>query len=502
MNYSIGIDIGTTTVKCILFGEKASVIAEAGREYGTLLPEPSWAQQNPEDWWNAVAECIRIILAKSWVDPEDVKVISVSSQAPAVIPVTREGEPLHDALIWMDRRSTQEYELLLEKVGEKRVYEITGNRLDTYFTLTELMWFIRNHPEIMEKCHKVLQVNGYVNYKLTGEFTIDDSHASLTQIYDIHRECWSHELLEAIGAGEEWMPKVYDCMEPIGTVSKAAASVTGLSCNTVVLAGTVDATAAALEMGVYAGGRAAEMTGTSSVALVGFDELITVEELSYLKGRKKNSTLLYGAMNTAGGSLRWFRDAIYGGETLKKDSYNRMNREVERQAKRPTRVIFLPYMAGERAPIWDPDARGTFMGLNLNTNRAELIRAIMEGTCYALKNNLEQAENIGIPIRDILCCGGCSKSDIWLKIKASVIDKELKIPEVNLGAPGGLACMNAAYLGEYGSPEEASDVALRIKKTIEPVKEWVPVYQELYQIYLHTYQELKQQFKELASVRI
>ena len=499
MSYSIGIDIGTTTVKCILFGEKAKVVAEAGKEYGTLLPEPSWAQQDPDDWWRAVVECIRVILAKSWVNAEDIRVISVSSQAPAVLPVTKEGKPLHDALIWMDRRSVEEYEIIKETVGARRVFEITGNRLDTYFTLTELMWFIRNHPEIMEKCFKVLQVNGYVNYKLTGEFTIDDTHASLTQLYDVHRDCWSRELLDAIGADVDLMPQVYDCMAPIGHVSAEAAELTGLSTGTVVLAGAVDATAAGLEMGVYSGGRVAEMTGTSSVVLIGFDELVTGEELSYLKGRAKNSTLLYGAMNSAGGSLRWFRDALYGGETMKKDAYPRMNREV--RAKRPSRIIFLPYMAGERAPIWDPDARGTFIGLNLNTSRAELIRAIMEGACFALQDNLDQAAKMGLPIKDIICCGGCSRSDIWLKIKASVIGKEIKLPEVNLGAPAGLAYMNAAYMGEYSTPEEASDANLRIKKVVEPVREWIPMYRELYQVYLESYQSLKRQFKNLARIR-
>ena len=500
MQYSIGIDIGTTTVKCILFKEGPEVVAEAGKEYETLLPEPSWVQQNPENWWNAAVESIRMVLAKSWVNPEDIKVISVSSQAPAVLPVDKEGKPLHDALIWMDRRSKEELEIIRQTIGEKQIFELTGNRLDTYFTLTELMWFLRKKPELMEKCHKVLQVNGYINYKLTGTFSIDDSHVSITQIYDIHKKCWSEELLSAIGTDISLMPDIYESSEPIGTVSKATSEITGLSTKTVVLAGTVDATAAALEVGVYEGGKVAEMTGTSSVVLIGFDELVTAKDLSYLKGNKKGSTILYGAMNSAGGSLKWFRDALYGGETPKKDSYQRINREIEKMAKVPSSLIFLPYMAGERAPIWDPDARGTFIGLNLNTNRAEMMRAIMEGTCYALLNNLDQAVKMGIPIEDIICCGGCSKSDIWLKIKASVIQKEIKIPEMNLGAPGGLSYMNAAHMGEYKTAEEASKACLKIKRRIEPVKEWIAPYQELYQIYLDSYQSLKKQFKALANV--
>ena len=500
MRYSIGIDIGTTTVKCILFREGPQVAAEAGKEYETLLPEPSWVQQNPENWWDAAVQCIRMVLAKSWVNPEDIKVISVSSQAPAVLPVDKDGRPLHDALIWMDRRSKEEYEIIKEEVGEDKIFDITGNRLDTYFTLTELMWFLRHKPEVMDKCHKVLQVNGYINYKLTGTFSIDDTHASLTQIYDIRHNCWSDELLNAIGAEASLMPDVYRCCEPIGTVSAEAAALTGLSVKTAVLAGAVDATAAGLEAGVYEGGRIAEMSGTSSVVLIGFDKLVTARELSYLQGRGENSTILYGAMNTAGGSLKWFRDALYGGETIRKDSYQRINREIEKMAKYPSKIIFLPYMAGERAPIWDPDARGTFIGLNLNTNRAEMVRSIMEGTCFALKDNLDQAVKIGIPIHDIICCGGCSKSDIWLKIKASVIDKEIKLPEVNLGAPGGLSYMNAAFMGEYESPEEASAASLKIKRTVEPVKEWVEPYREMYHIYVESYKALKDEFKALVKI--
>ena len=464
MEYSIGIDIGTTTVKCILFGEGVQVVAEAGREYKTLLPKASWAQQNPEDWWKGVAESIRSILTESRVAPEDIKVISVSSQAPAVLPMTKEGEPLHDALIWMDRRSTKELEILEEKIGTKKVY-------------------------------------GYINYKLTEVFSIDATHASLTQLYDVHNNCWSEELFEAIGGDTKIMPDIYDCMDVIGHVSKKAAEETGLSMKTVVLGGAVDASAAALEVGVYGDGSIAEMTGTSSVVMFGFDGLVTCNELSYLRGVKENTTILFGAMNTAGGSLKWFRDALYGGETPQNDAYPRINKEIEAGAKNPTGLIFLPYMAGERAPIWDPNARGTFMGLNMNTTRAEMLRAVMEGTSFALQDNLDQAIKTGIPIRDFICCGGCSKSDIWLKIKASVIGQEIKIPSVNLGAPGGLGYMNAAFMGEYKTPEDASRAALQIKKIVEPVEEWIPIYKELYQIYLDSYQSLKSQFAALAQIK-
>ena len=499
MNYSIAIDIGTTTVKCILFSEGCRVVAEASREYTTLHPKPSWAEQDPEAWWNGTVESIRRLLEKSGVDPKEIRVISVSSQAPAVLPVGKDGKPLRNAMIWMDRRSVKEQEALAGSLGERHVFDVTGNRLDSYFTLTELLWCVNHEPEVMDKCYKLLQVNGYVNMKLTGVFSIDVSHATLTQLFDVHSESWSEELIRAAGADRSWMPDVYECMDPLGCVTPEAAALTGLSADTVVLAGAVDATAAGLEIGVTRDGKVAEVTGTSSLVLVGFDHLVTTYDLCYLRGRKPGSTVLYGPMNTAGGSLKWFRNHLYdrnGGD----DVYDRINAEVESGTSGPSGLIYLPYLTGERAPIWDPDARGCFIGLHMDTSRRLMMRSVMEGTSFALQDNLETAHRAGFTYSDIISCGGCTKSEIWLKIKASVIDRPIHVPEVNLGAQGGLAFMNAAFLGEYDSPEEASESCFRIAKTVEPVREWVEPYREMYAIYKDTYQALKPQFKALAEL--
>ncbi len=501
MNYSIGIDIGTTTVKAILFREGPAVAAEASREYSTFIPHHAWAEQDPMDWWNGTVHCLRRILAESRVDPADIKVISVSSQAPCALPLDREGNPLHNALIWMDRRSGAELEQLLESPGMDRVFEITGNRLDTYFMLPELMWLLKHEPAVMERCHKLVQVNGFINTKLTGTFTIDESHATLTEIYDYRANDWSDEILRAAGADRSLMPEIVDCCTPIGTVTARAAAETGLSTKTVVLAGTVDATAAALEVGVTKEGHAAEMTGTSSVIMISFDRIYTAKELSFLRGCSRGKTILFGAMNSVGGSLKWFRDALMGGETPANDAYPRINRMVGEDAPDPTSLIFLPYLNGERSPIWDPDARGAFIGVNPNTNLATMARAIMEGGCYALKHNLDQVANAGLSFDDMICCGGCSKSEIWLKIKASVIGKRILVPKVNLGAPGGLSYMNAAYLGEYASPEEAAEACLRIDHCVEPVPEWTKPYEELYRIYLDCYPGLKDRFRAIAGIR-
>ena len=501
MRYSLGIDIGTSTVKCVLFREGARVAGQASREYETLIRGGgTFIEQDARKWWSCTADAIRQVLRESRIDPKDIRVISVSSQAPCVLPVDEEGQPLSRALIWMDRRSSEELEILKEKVGAGRIQRITGNRPDTYFALSELMWMLRHEPEQMAKCHKVLQVNGYINFCLTGRFTIDRSHASLTQMFDVRKDTWSGELLKAAGADEQLMPELVECGEEIGHVSEKASAETGLSADTAVLGGMVDAAAAALEVGVVDDGQIVEMTGTSSVVIIAFRSLIIHRRLCYLRGCRKGTALLFGAMNSTGGSLKWFRDTLYQDGRPKSSAYSRMNTEIENKSSSPTRLVYLPFLAGERAPIWDPYARGAFIGIGLNTTRADLIRSVMEGTCFALKMNLDEVASSGISFDTLLCCGGCSRSEIWLKIKASVIDSAIAVPSVNLGAPRGLAFLNASFLGEFASPEEGAVSCRRIRRIVEPVREWVGPYQEMYEIYKDSYDALKKEYREMAGL--
>lgn len=498
MTYTLGIDIGTTNVKSVLFAEGPKAIAEAAYEYPTAFPAPSWAQQNPDHWWEGCIATINAVLSKSGIDAAGIKAVAVSCQSPCALLVDRDGKPLHDALIWMDRRSTEELELLDRTVGSQKIFDITGNRLDTYFMLSELLWFKRHHPELLDKTYKILQVNGYVNLKLTGEFSIDRSNFSLTQINDLRGGGWSKELLDAIGVDLSIMPPIYDCSEVIGCVTPEAAKLTGLKAGTPVLAGSVDASVAALEAGVQQN-IALEMTGTSSVMLIGVNKPVTTITLSHLTGIDENTHYLYGAMSSAGGSLKWFRDALYGGESREKNAYACMDAEVVRDAPEPTRLLFLPYMVGERAPIWNPAARGVYFGLSMSTNRAQMIRAIMEGASFALLHNLEEAENIGLFPEQLYVVGGCSNSDIWLRIKASVVNREIIVPCNTLGANGGLACLMAAYTGEFETPAQAAAAGFKIAKTVEPVDAWVERYRRQYQEYKRLYESLEPNFKSFSS---
>ena len=497
--YTLGIDIGTTNIKSVLFKPGAILVAQAVREYKTSFLHPSWAQQNADDWWNTVVETIRKVLADSGVDSAEIAAVAISCQAPTMLPVDKTGKPLSDALIWMDRRSDAQCERLSEKIGAQRIFDISGNRMDPFYVLGKLLWFKENQPDLYERTFKVLSPNSYVNLKLTGEYSLDPVHASLSQAYDIRSNRWSDEILAAAGISSSLFPPVTEGHVPIGTVSSSAAESTGLKAGTPVLTGTVDGAAAALEAGVVGSGTAVEMTGTSSVLLMSSASPMTSMNLTYMYSAAPGHHLLLGAMSSTGAALKWFRDTLY--EAQSPDAYAHMDEEISKKATHPTNIVFLPYLAGERAPIWDSDARGTFLGLTLSTDRSQVVRSIMEGSAFALRDNVDEAARAGIQLDRIRTVGGHANSDVWLKIKASVLDREIDVVDASLGAPGGLAYLLGAYTGEFSSIEEASVACLHIKRSVGPVREWVGQYRELFGLYKSIYGHLKDDFVALAKIK-
>ncbi len=496
--YTLGIDIGTTNIKSVLFKEKALAVAQAVCEYNTDIPRASWAQQRADDWWDGVVGTIRKVLAESRIDASEIAAIAISCQAPTMLPIDESGAPLHDALIWMDRRSSAQCDMLSDKVGAGRIFEITGNRVDPFYVLGKLIWFRENHPSLYGKIYKILSPNSYINLKLTGEFTLDPVHASLTQAYDVRSNRWSDELLNAAGVESSLFPVVTEGHVPIGQVSAAAAALTGLKAGTIVLTGTVDGAAAALEAGVVGNGAAVEMTGTSSVLLMSSTRPMPSLNLTYMYSAVPGQHLALGAMSSTGAALKWFRDTLYEEKSV--DAYACMDKEIGQNAGSPTGIVFLPYMAGERAPIWDSDARGTFVGMTLRTNRGQIMRSIMEGSAFALRHNVEEAMHAGNSLDRIRTVGGQANSDVWLKIKSSVLNQEIEVVDASLGAPGGLAYMLGSYTGEFNSIEEAARQCLRIKQTIQPVREWVEHYSELFGLYKSIYSHLKNDFAALARI--
>jgi len=499
----LGIDIGTTNAKAALFDRSGALLGEAQKEYSTAYPKAGWAEQAPDDWWSATVAIVRRLLDTAPVEPKDVAAISVSSQAPTALPVDEQGIALRPALIWMDRRSETQCARLRQTVGADRLLRINGNRIDPYFGAPKILWLLENEPGVARRTRFFLQANGYVNFKLTGKFAIDASHASLVQCYDMALGDWSDELCSMMGVPLEKLPPVLSCTDVIGTVNAEAARVTGLLEGTLVVAGAVDGVAAALEAGVVAPGEAVEMTGTSTVLLICVEEPPRQPELIALAHGAPGSYLLVGAMVSTGAALRWFRDELGVAEvematSSSRSAFDVMSDEAGGVSPGAGGLLFLPYMMGERSPIWNTDARGVLFGLSLATSRAQIIRSLMEGAAFGLRHNLEVAEETGVHIPSLRSVGGGSRSAVWSQIKADVLGRPIEVPGTSIGAPLGDALLAGVGAGIH------SDVASAVRSITRPVTRYRPGafaqarYENLYRLYRQLYVANEQLFHELA----
>lgn len=493
------IDIGTTNVKCVVSDCEMNVLADCSSEYQTHSTGPARFEQDCEDWWVHTKIALSGALSKAGVSALSVAGIAVSSQAPSMLPVDRCGKALYPALIWMDRRSDVQCDEMNRRIGAERIFQITGNNADPFYTFSELLWFRENCPEQFGKTYSVLQTNGYVNFRLTGEMTIDRTHASITQCFDVNTGRWSEEILRAFDLDASIMPRLVDCDEIIGGVSEIAAAETGLKPGTPVLGGSVDGAAAGLEGGAFDSGKAVEMSGTSSVLLIGSNEMHCNPNLTYMYSAIEHMHLLLGCMSTTGGALKWYRDQLFHEDGA--NAYDRMNQKILAECPNPSSVIFLPYLAGERAPIWDTHAKGAFLGLTFDTKEADLLRAIQEGAAFALMDNLTEVRKAGVEINALRAVGGSTRSDIWMQIKASVTGLPIEIPIQNLGAPGGLLALLSSKLGSFNSIQDACNSILKIERIVEPNPEWVECYQEQFEIFKSYYKGCKDTFRAADTAR-
>ncbi|MDF2725987.1 MAG: xylB [Paenibacillus sp.] len=491
----IGIDVGTTNVKGILLGEEGATLGFAQEEYPTYYPHRGWAEQEPDDWWQAVCSVTRRLMAE-YGARRRIAAIGISSQAPSYVPVDREGRPVGRAIIWMDRRSDAQVARLREQIGEARISALCGNRIDAFYTLPKLLWHQANMPDSFRQAHKVLQVNGYVNYRLTGAFTIDAAHAGLTLMCDMQTHEWDAGLLERCGIDPALLPGVSGCMDVIGRVTPEAAACTGLPPGVPVIAGTVDGAAAALESGVVSPGIGCEMNGTSSVLIVCPDRPSATSELIRMNHAMPGRTLLLGAMSSTGASLRWLRDQYAAAGPV---DYGWMNAEAER-GKAYNDLLFLPYMMGERSPVWDSHARGVFTGLSLNTSRGDMIRAVMEGCAFALRDNVEHAERAGAAIRSMRLVGGASQSALWNQIKADILGKPLHIYAGTGGAPLADAALAGTAVGLFRDAAEVTGQAMKLTHTVTPNGERASFYDGKYALYKQLYPLLQTTFAGMTNL--
>lgn len=507
MRYLIGIDLGTSATKTVLFDETGKIIASASREYPLYQPQNGWAEQKPEDWKKATLETLKEVVETSHISKENIKGLGISGQMHGLVMLDERGEVLRPAIIWCDQRTGKECEEIIQRVGKERLIELTANPALTGFTASKILWVRKYEPDTYAKCRHILLPKDYIRYVLTGIFATEVSDASGMQLLDVPNRCWSDEVLEKLEIEKELLPKVYESIEVTGTISSEIAQRTGLSAETIVVGGAGDNAAAAVGTGIVKEGRAFTTIGTSGVVYAHSNKVVIDK-----KGRVHTfccavpgAWQVMGVTQSAGLSLKWFKDNfcenyIIQAERENKDVYELINQVVEKIPIGSGKLIYLPYLMGERTPHLDPDCRGAFFGLSAIHTRENMLRAVMEGVSYSLKDCYEILVEMGIGIEEMMVCGGGGKSPVWKQMLADLYGCQVKTVTAKEGPALGAAILAGVGAGIYKDVEEGCQRVLEMKDGCAPNEKEREQYLKYYEIYKELYPNLKQEFQKLQEI--
>ncbi|HEY6054174.1 MAG TPA: xylulokinase [Gaiellaceae bacterium] len=458
----VGVDVGTTGVKAVALDESGEVVARAEEEYALSTPRPGWSEQEPDDWVRAT----QAALAKL---PEPAAV-GLSGQMHGLVVLGADGAPLRPAILWNDQRTGAECAEIERRLGLDRLIALTGNRALTGFTAPKLLWLRRHEPETYAQIRHVLLPKDYVRYRLFGERAIDAADASGTLLFDVAKRQWSAEVLDALELPGEWLPPAFE------------------SPDVPAAPGAGDQAAAALGVGVAAPGPISVVLGTSGVVFAALPEFAADREarVHVFCHAVPGTWHAMGVMLSAAGSLRWFRDAI-----APQESFDHLVAEAERWPAGTEGLLYAPYVAGERTPYADPDARGAFVGLSLRHDRPAFVRAVLEGVAYGLRDSLELLGALGVEATVGRVSGGGARSDLWLRIVASVLDLPLELTAAEEGSAYGAALLAGVRAGVFADTGEAVERCVRVRARIEPDPSWSAEYAEGYERYRLLYPALR-----------
>jgi xylulokinase len=468
----VGLDVGTTGVKAIAIDPDGEVVARAERDYPLSTPRPGWAEQNPEDWWRASEAAL------GELGSDDVAGIGLTGQMHGLVALDEHERVLRPAILWNDQRTGAECAEIEEQVGLERLIALTGNRALTGFTAPKLLWLRRHEPDVYARIRHVLLPKDSVRLRLTGERAIDVADASGTLLFDVAHRRWSDEVLEALELPAEWLPRVLESPENSGSTADDVS----------VAAGAGDQAAAALGVGVDRPGPVSVVLGTSGVVFAALPAFAADAEarVHAFCHAVPGTWHAMGVMLSAAGSLRWFRDACAPGVP-----YETLLAEAGRWPPGVEGLTFLPYLAGERTPHADPDARGAFAGLELRHDRGALCRAVLEGVAFGLRDSLELLRALGVEPAVGRVSGGGARGELWLRIVASVLGIPLELTASEEGSAYGAALLGGVAGGVFASAEEAVERCVRVRARVEPEPGWTDAYGEAYERYRALYPALK-----------
>ncbi len=487
--YYIGIDLGTSAVKLLLLSSDGTIEKITSREYPLSFPKPGWSEQNPYDWFRQTMDGLKELL--SGCDKSQVAGISFGGQMHGLVSLDDKVEVIRPAILWNDSRTTEECDYLNNVIGKEKLSEYTANISFTGFTAPKVLWLKKNEPENYSKIAKLLLPKDYLCYRLTGKFATDVSDASGTLYFDVKNRQWSKEMCEILSIKEEWLPKVYESYEAVGTLLPEIAKELGVPETVKVAAGAGDNAAAAVGTGTVGDGACNISLGTSgtlfiSSAKFGVDENNALHSFAHADG----SFHLMGCMLSAASCNKWWMDEIIGTQ-----DYAMEQKAIDKLGE--NHVYFLPYLMGERSPHNDPLARGTFTGLTMDSTRADMTQAVLEGVAFALRDSFEVAKKLGIDVKCSKICGGGAKSPLWKKMVANILNITLEVPEIEEGPSMGGAMLAAVACGEFASVKEAADKMVKVAERIEPEAALAAKYEEKYQKFKQIYPALKPVFAKL-----
>ncbi|MBQ9592840.1 MAG: xylulokinase [Lachnospiraceae bacterium] len=487
----IGVDLGTSAVKLLLMDEKWDIKKIVSREYPLAFPHPGWSEQRAEDWVSAVKDGILELTAEC--DKSQVAGIGAGGQMHGLVILDDQDNVLRPVILWNDGRTQGEVDYLNNDIGKKRLTELTGNIAFAGFTAPKILWVKNNEPEIFAKIAKIMLPKDYINYVLTGVHCTDYSDASGMLLLDVAHKCWSKEMLEICGITEAQMPKLYESFEVVGTLKPEIAAELGLPESVKVVGGAGDNAAAAIGTATVGDGACNISLGTSGTIFIssekfGVDDGNALHAFAHADGYFH----LMGCMLSAASCNKWWMDDI-----LKTKAYGEEQAEITDEKLGRNHVYYLPYLMGERAPHNDAQARSCFIGMTMDTTRADMTQAILEGVAFGIRDSLEAAKALGVDIKSSMICGGGAKSPLWKKIMANVLNLPLTDPETEQGPGYGGAILAAVGCGEYATVAEACKKLVKVVGVTEPEEELAKLYEARYQTFRKLYPALKGVFPEL-----
>ena len=510
MPYMMGIDVGTTGTRAVIVRPDGDVVGAATGDHQPMrMPKPGWAEQDPQDGWQATLVAIRAALEQAGLRGSDIAAVGFSGQMHGVVLLDKALAVLRPALIWCDQRSQPQCEAITEKVGAQRLIQWVSNPALTGFSAPKLLWVRDNEPRTFERAAHFLLPKDFVRFRLTGEFATDVSDASGTLLFDVTHRHWSREMAAALEIDLKLLPRAYESPEITGEITTEAAVLTGLSAGTPVVGGAGDQAASAVGNGIVLPGLTSATLGTSGV-------IFSYTDAPKLDPRGRIHTFCHavpgkwhvmGVTQGAGLSLRWFRDNFGSSEHwlarhIDVDSYDIIIKQAEKIPPGSDGLLWLPYLMGERTPHLDAHARGMWFGLTAAHTRAHLIRSILEGVAFSLRDSLEIFKQLDIPVEQIRASGGGSRSFLWREIQADVFGKELVTLQTSEGSALGAALLAGVAAKIYSSVQESARQAIQVKERMSPRPENMRIYDRYYEVYRSLYPAVRELAHKLAALPV